>query len=262
MNTVTAIQKYSTAPPTIFIALHVFNTVIAPLATRSVPASESYLLLTRPVYQSPYLEHAVLTVPIVSHVLSGLALRSIRAVRRARFYGAEPGYRRYLYNLWPAVSRQAQLGYLLAPLLGTHVLVNRVAPVIVDGGSSGVGLGYVAHGIARRPLFWNLFYPVFVAAGVWHFVGGCAAWMGWRVTTARRERGTSRKGSVRYPNGDLRIRRQRRRWWVVNGLAALGASLWLAGGLGITGRAGLGAGWEAKSWNEIYRQVPILGVWL
>ena len=50
------------------------------------------------------------------------------------------------------MSLQARLGYLLVPLLGTHVLVNRVTPLMIDGGSSGIGLGYISHGFARSPV--------------------------------------------------------------------------------------------------------------
>ncbi|KAE8352684.1 S-adenosyl-L-methionine-dependent methyltransferase [Aspergillus coremiiformis] len=164
-------------------------------STRSVPESETYLLLTRPIYQSPGLEHVVLTVPILIHIVSGITLRNVRSYRRARLYGAETRSQRYLLNFWPRTSVQARLGYSFVPLLGIHALVNRVMPSIVDGGSSGVGLGYVAHGIARNPTFWHIYYAVFVAVGMWHIVGGWAAWMGWRITTARRER-CNKKGSL------------------------------------------------------------------
>ncbi|KAJ5624736.1 hypothetical protein N7510_001045 [Penicillium lagena] len=260
-----ALQRYSTYPPTAFSVLHFVNTSLIPLATRSVPASESYLLLTRPVYQAPGLEHLVLTIPILTHIASGIALRNIRASRRARLYGAETRAQRHLLSFWPRISVQARTGYFLAPLIGLHVLVNRATPLIVDGGSSGVGLGYVAHGFARSPTFWNLFYLFFVTAGVWHFVGGWATWMGWKVTTARRERGSnegSLGGYLGHSDNPERAKRQRKMWWMVNGITALGASLWLAGALGIVGRAGDGAGWEAKGWNEMYSQVPVIGDWL
>ncbi|KAL1981246.1 hypothetical protein VTN96DRAFT_2845 [Rasamsonia emersonii] len=260
-----AIQKYSTYPPTFFLVLHAANTSLIPLVTRSVPSSESYLLLTRPFYQSPSLEHVVLTIPILAHIASGVALRSIRARRRARLYGAETRSQRYLIKSWPNPSLQAKLGYLMIPLLGTHVLVNRAVPLAIDGGSSGVGLGYVAHGFARSPLFWNIFYMAFVAASVWHSVGGWAAWMGWRVTTRRTERSQS-KG----PNGGYlgtmetseERRKKRRTRWIVHGLAALGTALWLAGGLGVVGHGGPGSGWEAKNWDELYKSVPVIGGWL
>ncbi|PWY64525.1 N2,N2-dimethylguanosine tRNA methyltransferase [Aspergillus heteromorphus CBS 117.55] len=218
-----AFQRYSTYPPTLFLLLHWANTSLIPLVTRSVPESEPYLLLTRPIYQSPSLEHVVLTVPVLVHVASGVTLRNIRSSRRARLYGAETRSQRNLLTFWPRMSLQARLGYSLVPLLGAHVLVNRITPLIVDGGSSGVGLGYVAHGFARAPAFWDLYYVAFVAIGVWHFAGGWASWMGWRVTTRRKER-DRKKGSLEgylgHAESEQRVRRQRKMWWTVNGIAA------------------------------------------
>lgn len=261
-----ALQRYSTYPPTVFFGLHIANTSLIPLITRSVPASEPYILLTRPIYQSPSLEHVVLTIPILTHVASGLILRNIRASRRARLYGAETRAQRYMLSFWPRMSVQARLGYSLVPLLGTHVFVNRVVPLLEDGGSSGVGLGYVAHGFSRSPIVWNIYYTLFVAVGVWHIVGGWAAWMGWRVTTARKERGHKhhglRGGYLGYMESEEQLKRRRRMWWVVNGIAAFGASVWLAGALGIVGRGGPGSAWEAKNWDHLYRSVPVIGEWL
>lgn len=262
-----AFQRYSTYPPTAFFVLHLTNTSLIPLLTRSVPSSEPYLLLTRPVYQAPGLEHVVLTVPVLTHLVSGIILRNIRASRRARLYGAETRAQRYMLSWWPRMSVQARLGYLLLPLLGTHVLVNRVVPLIEDGGSSGVGLGYVAHGFARSPVFWNIYYGVFVATGVWHFVGGWAAWLGWRVTKVGKERGRRQGkalygGYLGYLESEEQIKKRRKMWWIVNGIAALGASVWLAGALGIVGRGGHGSAWEATSWDAMYRTLPIIGDWL
>jgi len=50
----------------------------------------------------------------------------------------------------------------------------------------------------------------------------------------------------------------RRRWYIINGLAALGTGVWLLGGLRILA-GGLGDGWEGKNWDAIYSQVPLLG---
>ena len=228
-----------------------------------MPASESYLLLTRPVYQSPTLEHVILTAPIVIHVASGVILRNIRASRRARRYGAENRAQRSLIKFWPKMSLQARLGYLLVPFLGSHILVNRIVPLIADGGSSGVGLGYVAHGFSRNPVLWNIYYLGFVATGVWHIVGGWATWLGWRVTTARKggqDKGTL-GGYLGYRENEQVVKKRKHMWWVVNSVAALGACTWLAGGLGIIGSAGPGSPWEAKNWNAIYKQIPVFGEW-
>ncbi|KAA8649242.1 MCP1 family protein [Aspergillus tanneri] len=260
-----ALQKFSTYPPTLFLVLHFTNTSLIPLITRSVPASERYLLLTRPVYQAPLLEHVVLTVPAVVHMATGVALRGIRCSRQARLYGADTRSQRYLLSSWPRMSLQACLGYVLIPLLGIHVLVNRITPWIVDGGSSGVGLGYVSQGFTRGPFFWSVYYLLFVSVGVWHIVGGWAAWMGWRVTTiqkTRRNKKGSLGGYLGHNEREQRTRRWEKIWWIVNGIAAVGTSIWLAGALGVIGRAaGQGTTWETTSWNKIYSQVPVLGTW-
>lgn len=260
---VSAIQRYSTYPPSVFFGLHAANTSLIPLITRSVSSSESFLLLTRPIYQSPSLEHLVLTVPVIAHIASGVALRSLRARRRARLYGAESRGQRYLIKSWPTPSLQAKLGFAMIPLLGLHVVVNRAVPVAIDGGSSGVGLGYVAHGFARSPAFWNFFYMVFVATSVWHLVGGWAAWNGLRVTTARAERGHGAKsGILESRESKDEARRRRRTKWMVHGIAALCTAMWLAGGLGIVGHGGRASGWEAKNWDQLYKSVPVIGDWL
>jgi tRNA (guanine26-N2/guanine27-N2)-dimethyltransferase len=259
---VSAIQRYSTYPPTVFFALHAANTSLIPLATRSIPYSDSFLLLTRPIYQSPSLEPVMLALPIVAHIASGLALRSIRARRRAELYGAESRSQRHLIRSWPVPSLQAKLGYAMIPLLGFHVGVNRAIPLEIDGGSSSVGLGYVAHGFTRSPIFWNLFYILFVATSVWHLVGGLATWMGIRVTTVRTERQALSKTTGILGEHRDETQRVRKNRWLVHGIAGLVTAIWLAGGLGIVGRAGSGSSWEVKSWDQFYASVPVIGDWL
>lgn len=109
----------------------------------------------------------------------------------------------------------------------------------------------MAHGFAKHPLVANFGYGALVGVGVWHFVGGAAKWL--RLSPEFVTEG-----------GDYgRVKRERRRW-VVNGVTALVAGVWMLGGLGVVGRGGKGAGtgWEVKAWDEIYRSVPILGGWL
>lgn len=262
---VSALQKYSTYPPTLFAALHFANTSLIPLATQSLPESDNYLLLTRPIYQSPSFEHIILTIPILTHIASGIVLRNIRSSRRARLYGAETRNQRYALSFWPRMSLQARLGYAFAPLLATHVLVNRVMPIMVDGGSSSIGLSFVAHGIARSRIFWVTYYHIFVVVGVYHILGGLASWMGWRITTARKAR-ISKKGSLGVHLGEVEseqhLKRWRRMWWNFNKVAAMGACIWLAGALWVVGNGGEASGWESKGWNEIYSRIPVIGSWL
>ena len=141
------------------------------------------------------------------------------------------------------------LGYALWPLLAGHVFVNRILPLEVEGGSSGVGLGYVSHGFAKHSAIANLGYAALVIVGSWHVVGGAAKWL--RLSAEYVTEG-----------GDYGHRKRTRRVRVVNLVAGVVAGVWLLGGLGVVGRGGLGRGWEAKNWDELYRRVPIFGEWL
>ena len=127
-----------------------------------------------------------------------------------------------------------------------HVLVNRITPKNVDGGSSGVGLRYFAHGIAKHPVLTNVGYAGMLCVASWHFVTGGAKYL--RLS---REYITD--------GGDYGVRKRRNRDWMVNGVAALVAGAWIAGGLGVIGRGGSGEGWEARNWDRIYKAVPGLG---
>ncbi|KAF2745476.1 TTL-domain-containing protein [Sporormia fimetaria CBS 119925] len=85
----TRLQKYSTYTFTLFTAMHLTNTSLIPLLTRSVPESNRYLLLTRPYYQSLLAEPLLVAIPLVTHVASGVALRFYRRRQALKRYGAE-----------------------------------------------------------------------------------------------------------------------------------------------------------------------------
>lgn len=113
----------------------------------------------------------------------------------------------------------------------------------------------------------GLGYAIFVGAGVWHFVGGWAWWLGWRSATgsgkgASGKTAGSNGGYLGSSGGGNEYKRKRRVKWAVNGVAILSTTLWLAGGLGVIGREGEGFGWEAKNWDKIYKAVPMLGTYL
>ena len=137
------------------------------------------------------------------------------------------------------------------PLVAGHVLVTRWVPLWVEGGSSGVGLGYVAHGIARFPKVGFAWHAGLVGVGAWHFVWGWGKWMGWTP-----------EGGAGVGDAVERGERRGRRWWVVNGVAALVAGVWMLGGLGVVGRGGPMGGWVGRGWDELYRRIPILGKWI
>ena len=243
-----SLQKYSTYPFFFFTAIHITNTSIIPLWTRNLHISDKYLLLTRPYYQSPILEEAIVFAPLAIHVFSGIALRIYRRRIIALRHGAET-YSERRSIPWPKLSLQSAIGYLLYPLVIGHMYINRILPLQEEGGSSGVGLRFVAHGFTKHPVIDNLGYAVLIGLGSWHVVGGTAKWL--RV-------------SPEYVNmsGDYGRKVRRRRGWIVNSISAAVALIWMAGGLGVVGRGGVGSLWEARGWDNLYRKVPFIGAWM
>ena len=278
---VTRIQKYSSYAFGVFLTFHITNTSLAPLLTRSVAASETYLLLTRPYYQSALAEPLVVLLPLLAHVLSGSALRLVRRRNLALRYGADSATQRRSLSrskdktsFWPRLSATSALGYGLVPLLAGHVLVNRVVPLNLEGGSSSVGLTYVSHGFARHPVLAASAYALLVTVASWHFVGGLARWLR-RSPNSTVPPAASTEGlvpGVAHAQDITRAGDARpgptpayMRFWNrhgVNACAALVATVWMAGGLGVVGRAGLTKGWLGALYDDLYSRVPVVGRWL
>ncbi|KAK8023694.1 hypothetical protein PG993_011760 [Apiospora rasikravindrae] len=259
----TRIQRYSSYTFALFAGMHVANTSIFPLVYRSVPYSEPFLLMAREVYQTRFSEPLLVALPILAHITSGVAIRLIRRSHNLQRYGgATPGmyalHRSKTSNStssssssnsngWPMLSYTAISGYVLAPVLASHIFMNRVLPLMVEGDSSNIGLQYVAHGFARHgPPSW-VAYGALITIGVGHMVWGGAKWMGiapppgWRRTTV-----------------DKQLRKTRSRyWWTINGVALAGIALWTAGGLGVVARWGATEGWLGKVYDSIYAQIPL-----
>ncbi|KAI1735027.1 hypothetical protein F4680DRAFT_436702 [Xylaria scruposa] len=255
----TRIQRYSSYTFTFFAGLHLANTSLIPLVYRSVPYSEPFLLMTRELYQTRLTEPLLVGLPVLAHVVSGLTIRLLRRNQnKKRYYGdanpsfwspssskaslpsssASHGHAR----IWPAFSRIAASGYVFSVLLTSHVAMNRVLPLIVDGDSSNIGLGYVAHGFARHGPPAYVSYTLLLSVGVGHMVWGMARWLdlsppaNWKKITF-----------------DKPTRRRRRRaWWAIQASAVSLAALWAAGGLGVVARAGPAQGWLATVYNGIY----------
>lgn len=225
------LHRYSSFAIAPFLTLHVANVALIPLLTRSVQASEPYLLLTRPYYQSSFLEPLVVFAPVGLHVLSGVALRVYRRVKSAEYYSTPR---------WPALSTTSVLGYALLPLVAVHAAVNRLLPLVKEGDSSSIGLGYVSHGFALRPLTMTIAYAALVGVGSWHIVNGWARWLAVGPETV---------------TGKERIRRS----WGVNLASAVVAGVWMAGGLGVIGTAGKAQGWVGGMYDQIYASIPGFG---
>ena len=226
--------------------MHLTNTSLIPLLARSLPEADKYLLLTRPFYQSFPMEAAIITVPLLTHVLSGLALRVHRRNATLRRYGAAnlsvAKRLQQRLRIWPGFNWAQLGGYALVGLVGGHAYLNRILPLMHEGSSAGAGLQFAAHGFARHPVAaWSAQVALLgVAAG--HMVWGWARWMGWLVVVDQR--------------------RARRRWWAINGVAAVVTCIWAAGGLGVVARGGLTSGWVGKGFDELYKKIPGVGVYM
>ncbi|KAI8631680.1 hypothetical protein F5Y19DRAFT_401954 [Xylariaceae sp. FL1651] len=257
----TRIQRYSSYTFTFFAGLHFANTSLIPLIYRSVPYSEPFLLMTRELYQTRLTEPLLVGLPVLAHVASGLAIRLIRRNQNMKRYygGATPGFwgltssktspsstststSHSSFRIWPAFSNIAASGYFFAILLSSHIAMNRLLPILADGDSSNVGLGYVAHGFARHAASAYIAYALLLSVGVGHMVWGMAKWLdlappaNWKKITF-----------------DKPTRRRRRRaWWTINTVAASLAVIWAAGGLGVVARAGPAQGWLASVYDGIY----------
>lgn len=264
----TRIQRYSTYALSIFTGIHLTNTSILPLITRSVPASESYVLLAREIYQTPLTEPLFVALPIAAHIASGVALRLVRRSQNLKKYGGatpavfpqksasslstESSSRR---SPWPHMSIISLSGYGFSLFLSAHVLMNRLLPLRVEGDSSNIGLAYVAHGFARHPVTSYVAYAGLLGLGCGHMVWGWAKWIG-LAPLAGWSADLKVVGSTRNRDEDVRRRKRRRRIWLwVNGTAVVATMLWAAGGLGVVARGGSMDGWVGKVYDEMYASV-------
>lgn len=248
----TRIQRYSSYAFSAFAVAHIANTSLIPLATGSVQASEGSLLLTRPYYQSwPIAEPFLIILPLAAHISSGLALRLYRRNVNARRYGAETRSEKKQYRdkLWPAVSGISKLGFAAMPLLAGHVFVNRAVPLDFPGGSTNIGLSYVSHAFAKHPVVSFAGFAALISVTVFHTTWGWAKWLGFtpdQSTAVGYERQMAKK----------------RRWYVINAVAAATTALWMAGGFGIVGRGGEAGGWVGRMYDEMYQSIPFVGKWM
>ncbi|EDU51423.1 DUF1691 domain containing protein [Pyrenophora tritici-repentis] len=241
------IQKYSSYTFTAFAALHITNVSIIPFATRSVPESNRYLLLTRPYYQSTLTEPLLVGLPLLAHVTSGIALRLWRRRQALKRYGAETRTDKRTIP-WPVLSGTSALGYALVPFAGFHIWTTRILPLYAHGDSSLISLSYISHGFVLQPFVSFAGFTAMVGVGVWHFVWGGAKWLGWAPS------------QVSYNEEDRELVRKKR-WYVINGMSAAIAGLWLAGSLGVVGRDGKMGGWVGKEYDELYKYLPSFVRW-
>lgn len=229
--------------------MHITNTSLLPLLTQSVHGSESYLLLTRPYYQAPISEPLVIFLPLSTHILSGIALRILRRNQNAKRFGdahSEENRAVFFTRFWPPVSGISKLGYLMTPLVVGHMALNRFIPKAVG---ENVGLEYVSHAFARHPAISFTGFAALLGVGCWHVTWGWAKWLGYTPDQST-ELGAKRELS------------KKRRWYIINALAATVTGLWMAGSFGVVARGGEALGWVGKQYDQMYRMVPIIGRWM
>ncbi|KAK7213247.1 hypothetical protein V2G26_020425 [Clonostachys chloroleuca] len=256
----TRIQKYSSYAMSLFTTLHISNVSLIPAATRSVDASETYLLMTREIYQTSISEPLLVILPFVAHVGSGVALRLLRRAQNVRRYGgaglwAGQGSHGHTASPWPEMSYISISGYAFTIFYSGHVLMNRLLPLAVEGDSSNVGLAYIAHGFAKHPVVSWLAYIGLIGIGAGHMVWGTAKWLGIAPSTRGWLKPRNKTVSVVV---DRKTRRQRRRRWLgVQGTAVVVAALWAVGGLGVVARGGPTSGWLGALYDNLYAKAGL-----
>lgn len=247
---VTRIQKYSSYAFSVFAAAHITNTALIPLATRSIAASDTYLLLTRPYYQDFPFEPLLVIAPLVVHVGSGIALRFYRRRQTLKRYAGDSAtFSERRTVPWPKLSGTSALGYMTTLLVGGHAFANRILPLWVEGSSAGIGLEYVSHAFARHPGLAFAGFSALVSVTVWHSIWGWAKWL------------NLNPASVIHGGVESQLRKKRR-WYLINALAAAVTGTWLWGGIGVVGQGGPATGWVAKDYDALFKSIPYFGEYL
>lgn len=242
----------------IFTSLHLANVSLIPAVTRSVPASESYLLMTREIYQTTFSEPLLVAIPVIAHVGSGIALRLVRWQQNRRRYGRSTSSMYALHKsrddprhvrIWPTFSYISASGYAFTVFYSAHAFMNRILPLVADGDSSNIGLAYVAHGFARHPVLARIAYLGLITIGSGHMVWGMAKWLGY--APSMRDWTQSEKLAE---NKKLRSQRQRH-WLSIQGVALAAVAAWCVGGMAVVSRGGLQDGWVGAVYDELFALV-------
>lgn len=124
----------------------------------------------------------------------------------------------------------------------------RILPMYMHGDSSLISLSYISHSFALFPYLGFAGITTLVGVSTWHIVWGWAKWLGFAPSQVKDT--DSRRHLIK-----------KRRWYSINGVSAIIAGLWLAGGLTIVGRGGKTAGWVGREFDELYKSLPVIGRW-
>jgi hypothetical protein len=114
----------------------------------------------------------------------------------------------------------------------------------MHGDNSMISLSYISHGFALKPFISFAGFAALIGVGAWHFTWGWAKWL--NLTPPQVSETESKRQLIK-----------KRRWYAINGVSAVLAGLWLAGGLGIVGRGGKTGGWIGREFEELYNAMPL-----
>jgi hypothetical protein len=196
------------------------------------------------------MEPLLIIAPLAVHLIAGMALRIYRRRALLKSLGAETRKDKKTIA-WPKLSGTSLLGYLAIPLVLGHAAINRGLPWWVEGGSSGIGLDWVGHGLSVGPMWYRIAgrvgYAALVAITASHVVWGWAQWLGWKPDQVQ---GRS--------SSEVAQKRAKRRWWVVSGISAATVTTWLAGGMGVLGRGGRVGGWVGANYDKLLKELPFI----
>ncbi|KAK9367485.1 hypothetical protein V1509DRAFT_626069 [Lipomyces kononenkoae] len=205
------VQKYSSYSFAAFLSMHL-ATVNAMPALLGIDAADNGIVLARVLYQLPVVEGTLVVGSLAAHLISGIILR-IHKIRRDKRWYARP----------LKMSRISFTGYLLAPLVASHIFVARVIPLIKEGDSSIISLRYISRGFARTPLTSWAIYGAMLGLGVYHVSYGFARWL-------------------RIPNYRVRIA----------GVIYFALALW---GLRVVSKGNNMAEWLARRYDILYEMI-------
>ena len=135
-----------------FAAVHLLNQWLAPLGPEAYDGFQS---AARAVYQRPAVELALVSLPLLVHVVAGLRRMRLRGLRRRR-----GGWRMRLHRL---------TGYVLLAVIFGHVLAVR-GPSLVCGFFP--GFAGVSFSLWWMPGWFPLYYTLFGASALYHGING------------------------------------------------------------------------------------------
>ncbi|KAL1925257.1 uncharacterized protein VTP21DRAFT_140 [Calcarisporiella thermophila] len=188
----TTLQSISGLGFTVTLVVHSTAICLAPLG---LDKANGAMLLGRELYQTrlePLLVHGA----IAGHVVAGVGKRLIlRHLRKRRGKGRDLKKEAATVNadeLKGTLRYHAETGYLLIPILGVHLILNRHLPLSHFGDSAFLDFTFVTAALERYPICTSLGLSGLSLLGVYHCVSGLPViWR--RLHSSESEKGTHKR---------------------------------------------------------------------